>query len=423
MSDWLLLRRYVENGSEEAFASLVERHKRLVYWTCRRDIADVQLAEDAAQAVFVILARKAASVRKDASLAGWLFSVARNVSRRAKMAERRRWQKEQAAAMSMHSQIDPNAAWEQAEPWINDALSALPDADRSAILLRYCEEYSFPEIAVALGTTEEAARKRVVRSLERVRSNLAKRNVSIASALLAALLAERAAQAVPESCTAMSGKAILAIASSGPAHVATVHNSALLAKKGAYILMDATMKKTLIVAGCCLLAGSFVFTEYRGHVQSQHGALPGAAFADNAPDPGPNAAQARREIDGDYTDMLNKVQQGGQYTLNFLPGSQTQQVIWPSNQHTVSFTLRQFAVAGTTATSSVDTQFNIVGDGSHMPSGTTLDITASERDHWTNVAGRWVLSQRESVVKPHGTWNGGPIPAGATLYWDGQKVT
>ena len=82
MSDWQLLRQYVDEGSDAAFTQLVDRHKKLVYWTCRRDIGDMQLAEDAAQAVFITLACRAATIRRDASLAGWLFSVARHVSMR-----------------------------------------------------------------------------------------------------------------------------------------------------------------------------------------------------------------------------------------------------------------------------------------------------------------------------------------------------
>src|SRR5580700_1389041 len=109
MDDWQLLRRYVEEGAESVFGQLVDRHKRLVYWTCFRDTRDCELAEDAAQAVFSILARKASTLRKGASLSAWLSSTARHTSRNLLASERRRRQAEELAARTAHSERNADA--------------------------------------------------------------------------------------------------------------------------------------------------------------------------------------------------------------------------------------------------------------------------------------------------------------------------
>jgi len=97
MHDGRLLREYAEHGSQAAFARLVERYLRLVYSACLRETGEAGPAEDAAQAVFLLLARKAPSLKGRASLAGWLFAASRLVSRNAVRQERRRRRQEQKA--------------------------------------------------------------------------------------------------------------------------------------------------------------------------------------------------------------------------------------------------------------------------------------------------------------------------------------
>ena len=97
MQDWQLLRRYISRDSEEAFAEIVRRYSRLVYGTCLRETGDRTLSEDAALAVFVILARKARGLRRESSLAPWLFKTARYVSMNAATIERRRVRREASA--------------------------------------------------------------------------------------------------------------------------------------------------------------------------------------------------------------------------------------------------------------------------------------------------------------------------------------
>ena len=81
MTDWILIRQYIETGSEEAFGQLVERHIALVYSTCLRDLGIPELAEEATQCVFVQLARNARTFRPNVRLASWLFDTSRSTCR------------------------------------------------------------------------------------------------------------------------------------------------------------------------------------------------------------------------------------------------------------------------------------------------------------------------------------------------------
>ncbi len=200
--DWPLLRRYVEQHSQEAFAALVSRHLNLVYATCRREVGDAALAEDVTQVVFLLLARKAPSLRSGTHLAGWLFQTARFASRNALTREQRRRHYEHKAAQTMAEQNDhDDALWDSLEPFLNDAMARLSVGDREAILLRFWDEQSLAETGAALGVTEDTARKRVVRAVGRLRLMLAKDGVTISDAALGALLPAHAVQAAPAMLT------------------------------------------------------------------------------------------------------------------------------------------------------------------------------------------------------------------------------
>jgi len=101
MDDARLLRKYVRDGSEAAFTELAERHMKLVYWTCRRDLIDPQLAEDAAQVVFILFSQKARRFLPGVSIPGWLFNTARLVAKDVLKRERRRRQHEVQVPMDL----------------------------------------------------------------------------------------------------------------------------------------------------------------------------------------------------------------------------------------------------------------------------------------------------------------------------------
>ena len=202
--DRQLLRRFAENNSQEAFASLTARYLNLVYSVCRRELADDETAEDVTQAVFLILARKAPGLGRDVVLSGWLFQTARFAAKNARLQAQRRAAHEQKAAQAMgeQSQGREDAVWSEIEPLLNRSLVALRDGDRECVLLRFFQGLSFAEAGAALGLSEEAARKRVGRVLEKMRAFLGKEGVLIPSVALAGLLTAHAAKAVPITCQA-----------------------------------------------------------------------------------------------------------------------------------------------------------------------------------------------------------------------------
>jgi len=209
MDEWRLLRECVENNSQAAFAGLIERYINLVYSTCLREVRDSALAEDATQLVFLILARKAAGLREGTVLAGWLFQAARFVSKNALQQETRRQKREQQAMGEMIDELQAGvaeatetAAWQEMEPLLHEALASLSRQDRDVLLLRFFEGKSLKDTGLALGISEEAAKKRVARALEKMRRYFAQHGFRVSGVVLATLLGAHAVRAAPAPCVA-----------------------------------------------------------------------------------------------------------------------------------------------------------------------------------------------------------------------------
>lgn len=200
MHDGQLLGEFVERGSQAAFGRIVSRHLNLVYSVCRREVGETTLAEDAAQAVFLLLARKAPALRREPSLAGWLFQAARLTSKDALKQDGRRRRREQEAARDMADDDQGNALWGEIEPLLDGALAALGRTEREAVLLRVLEGHSLAETGARIGVSEEAARKRVSRALDKVRRHLRGAGIAVPALALSALLSEKAVRAAPPAC-------------------------------------------------------------------------------------------------------------------------------------------------------------------------------------------------------------------------------
>jgi RNA polymerase sigma factor (sigma-70 family) len=202
--DQELLAEYAATGAESAFARLVERYVDLVYSAAFRQTGNHAMAEDVAQAVFTILARKAGSLRRETVLAGWLFRAVRYAALDArKIDARRQRREEEAAQMQLTEAIDESGSeWEQWAPLLDEAMSTLGTRDRHAILLRFFEKKSFGEIGETLGGNENSARVRVVRAVDKLRGFFRRRGVAVTAAALSGALLSNAVQAAPPALAA-----------------------------------------------------------------------------------------------------------------------------------------------------------------------------------------------------------------------------
>ncbi|PWU09702.1 MAG: hypothetical protein C5B50_26890 [Verrucomicrobia bacterium] len=195
--DMGLVREYAASQSEQAFAELVKRHLNLVYSAALRRVGDAQLAEDVAQIVFTALARKAKTLKDGTILSGWLYHTTRFAAADAVKAQRRRERREQEACMQSLSNEPDRSPWEQIAPLLEPAMDALGEADRSALVLRFFENKTMAEVGAATGASEDAARMRVNRSLEKLRTMFAKRGVTLTAALIASALSANVVKSAP----------------------------------------------------------------------------------------------------------------------------------------------------------------------------------------------------------------------------------
>ena len=218
-----LLRRYAESHAEDAFAELVRRRIDWVYSIALRQVGgDAHLARDVAQRVFSDLARKAAALSHRSVLCGWLHQSTRFAASDLIRIERRRRAREEEAHMMQALSEDPphDADWQKLRPVLDNALGELSERERDAVLLRYFEAQPFAQIGETLRITEDAARMRVERALEKLRAVLARRGVTSTSAALGVALANQAAFAAPAGlAAAVSSTAIAGTVTSGAATV------------------------------------------------------------------------------------------------------------------------------------------------------------------------------------------------------------
>jgi RNA polymerase sigma factor (sigma-70 family) len=244
--DHQLLAEFARENSEAAFAALVERHVNLVFSTALRSVGNAHAAEEISQAVFIILAQKAGKLSSQVVLSGWLYQTTRLTAANYLRGEIRRQQREQEAYMQSFLNEPVPDVWPQIAPLLDDALGRLGETDRNAIVLRFFENKSLAEVGLKLGASEDAAKMRVNRALEKLRKIFSKRGVTLSAALIAGAVSANSLQAAPVGLA----KTIAAVALTKGA---AAGGSTLALVKGALKIMAWTKAKMAVVVGVSVL--------------------------------------------------------------------------------------------------------------------------------------------------------------------------
>ena len=250
-----LVREFVSRQYESAFATLVSRHTNLVYSAALRQTGDPQLAEEVTQVVFIILARKAATLGAKTILTGWLYRTAGYVSGSALKQERRRQHREQEAFMQSELDAQAGLTWNQLSPLLDEAMLRLGQADRDALVLRYFEGRSLNEVGSALGASEDAAKKRVGRALEKLRQSFAKRGVDSTTTAIAETISANSVLVAPAALAKTATAVALAKGATASISTLMLVKTTLVAMKTKTII--ATVGAAVVIAGITAWLSNF----------------------------------------------------------------------------------------------------------------------------------------------------------------------
>ncbi len=256
-SDARLLEQFAACRDETAFAELLQRHGPMVLSVCRRVLGDAHDAEDAFQATFLVLARKAASIRKQASVGSWLYGVALRVAQRAKLdAARRRRREAEVAAPRPEEAPDPALA--DVRPVLDEELGRLPEKYRALVVLCYLEGKTNDEAAQLLGWPKGTVSGRLARARDLLRGRLTRRGLAVSGAVVAAALAEGTTSAVPAALADVTLKAAGLIAA-GKTAAGVVSAPVVALTEGVLQAMFLSKMRTAgVVLACLVLLGAGV---------------------------------------------------------------------------------------------------------------------------------------------------------------------
>jgi RNA polymerase sigma factor (sigma-70 family) len=255
LTDRELLRRYAQTRDDQAFQVVMERHGSMVLRACRRFLGNQQDAEDAFQATFFVLARKAGVRRWEQSVANWLYSVACCVSRTARRASARRKSHEQRSPSKEAGTPQEELSAREFMAVFDEELTHLPDKYRAVLVQVYLEGKSQDEAARALGVSLDAVRKRLERGRGLLEARMTRRGLSLSIALTAILVSEKAATAVVPAALAAGTLWAVRLYETGQAAVGATSTAHALAVAALHRMIVEYVRPLVRVAVVLLLVG------------------------------------------------------------------------------------------------------------------------------------------------------------------------
>jgi RNA polymerase sigma factor (sigma-70 family) len=263
-TDGQLIARFCKNRDETAFAAIVDRHGPMVLNVCRRMLSDANEVDDAFQAVFLVLVRKARSIGKPSLLGNWLYGVACRTTANARRQAARRQSRTKEIVDMPATEPTPAEGWQELRPLLDEELARLPEKYRAPLVLCYLQGKTYTEAARILGWADGTVSGRLARGRTLLRARLVKRGLTLSTAALAAFLTQHAAQAaaVPATLASNTIKAALLVAA-GNTLAATVSTQAAALTEGVLQAMFLTKLKiaTAVVLALAVVGmGGGMFT-------------------------------------------------------------------------------------------------------------------------------------------------------------------
>jgi RNA polymerase sigma factor (sigma-70 family) len=320
--DVQLLRRFLAEGDEAAFAILVQRHGPMVFGVCRRLLQDENDAEDAFQATFLVLVRKAASLGRPGSLGPWLYGVASRTARKARTEAAMRRARERQLEDLPAPEASGDVVWRDLRPLLDEEVGRLPHKYQAPFVLCYLEGKTNEEAAALLGCPKGTVISRLARARQRLRGRLERRGVTLSAGALMASLADRSAAAVPGALATATVQAARTIQFGNAAGASLVSARVSALTEGVVQTMFLTKMKMaaalvlmvgVLGSGVGLLGYAAQPGEGKDKPSPSQQAKPADKPKGGAPDLGPNAKPPAKEADEavavaipEITDLLTR---------------------------------------------------------------------------------------------------------------------
>jgi internalin A len=257
LSDGALLERFLDQRDEVAFENLVQRHGPMVLGVCRRVVGDTHAAEDAFQATFFVLARKAGSIRNQASVGSWLFGVAQRIASKARARAATRRDRERRAAVMPHTEKLDELTWQELRSILDEEIGRLPAKYQAVVVLCHLEGKSYDQAAQELGCPKSTLATRLAKALELLRSQLTRRGLTLSAGALAAAVTEKATAAPVAALLSINiMKAAASVAAGKPLAAGILSTKAIaLAEEAMKTMIGIKMKLVVLVLALGLTVG------------------------------------------------------------------------------------------------------------------------------------------------------------------------